>query len=273
MTVHLRTGEVVMPEIFKTEFIKTEKEGRILTVTFNRPEVMNALHPQAHDECQAVFDAFEADPDLWVAIVTGAGDRSFCAGNDLKNVAGGGRLPFPKNGFAGLTARFRCVKPVIAAVNGLAVGGGFEVVLACDLAVASETAYFALPEARRGLAAVCGGPHRLIRHIPYKAAMGAILTGNKITAEKALHFGLVNEVVPQAEVMAAARRWAEQILECAPVSVRAMKQMAAEGLDEPTMEKAYHKGYDQVMAMFRSKDFMEGPMAFAQKRKPNWTGK
>ncbi len=255
------------------EFIRTERDGRILIVTFNRPEVMNALHPKAHDECQAVFDEFEADPDLWVAIVTGSGDRAFCAGNDLKSVASGGRLPFPKNGFAGITARFGSVKPVIAAVNGLAVGGGFEVVLACDIAVASEAAYFALPEARRGLAAVCGGPHRLIRHVPYKPAMGAILTGRKISTTEALQWGLVNEVVPQAGVMAAARRWAGEILECAPVSVRAMKQMAVQGLDEPTMEKAYHRAYDQVMQMFRSKDFLEGPMAFAQKRKPQWTGK
>lgn len=255
------------------EFIELKKDGRLFTVTFNRPEVMNALHPKAHDECQAAFDEFEADPDLWVAIVTGAGDRAFCAGNDLKAVASGGRLPFPQSGFAGLTARFRCVKPVIAAVNGLAAGGGFEVVLACDIAVASDTAWFALPEARRGVAAVCGGPHRLIRHIPYKTAMGAILTGRRIPADEALRWGLVNEVVPQGEVMTAARRWAEQILECAPVSARAMKQMAVEGLDEPTMEKAYHKAYDQVMQMFRTRDFIEGPMAFAQKRKPNWTGK
>src|ERR1700742_4869392 len=134
------------------EFCKVEREGRLTIVTLNRPEVMNALHPPAHFELAGIFDAFAADPEQWVAIVTGAGERAFSAGNDLKHQAGGGRMGNPASGFAGLTPRSDLTKPVIAAVNGVAMGGGFEIALACDIIVASEAAVFALPEPRVGLA-------------------------------------------------------------------------------------------------------------------------
>ena len=139
------------------EFCRVEREGPLTIITLNRPEVMNALHPPAHFELNAVFDAFAADPEQWVAIVTGAGERAFSAGNDLKYQASGGKMSAPPGGFAGLTSRFDLNKPLIAAVNGIAMGGGFEIALACDLIVASETAVFALPEPRVGLAALAGG--------------------------------------------------------------------------------------------------------------------
>ena len=151
------------------EFIKVEREGPVTVVTLNRPEVMNALHSPAHFELDDAFNAFAADPEQWVGIVTGAGERAFSAGNDLKfqaSMPAGQRPQHPKKGFGGITARFDLNKPLIAAVNGVAMGGGFEIALACDIIIASETAVFALPEPRVGLAALAGGVHRLPRMIP-----------------------------------------------------------------------------------------------------------
>jgi enoyl-CoA hydratase/carnithine racemase len=257
------------------QFCRVERDGRILTVTLDRPEVLNALHPPAHRELQQVFDDFCADPELWIAIVTGAGERAFCAGNDLKFQAraGGEAIDLPPGGFAGLTARYDNDKPLVAAVNGVAMGGGFEIALACDLIVASESAVFALPEPRVGLAALAGGMHRLPRQIPLKHAMGMLLTGRRVTAREGLALGFVNEVVAPHELAAAARRWADQIAECAPLSVRASKQCAMRGLDAPTLEQAVNGRYDGLRAMLHSADFVEGPRAFAEKRKPDWRGR
>jgi enoyl-CoA hydratase/carnithine racemase len=253
------------------EFCTVERDGRLFTVTMNRPEVMNALHPPANQELAKVFDEFAADPDLWVAIITGAGDRAFSAGNDLKyQAAGSGRLEVAEKGFGGLTARFHEPKPVIAAVNGVAMGGGFEIALACDIIVASENATFALPEPRVGLAALAGGIHRLPRQIPLKQAMGMLLTGRRVSAREGQQLGFVNEVVPSGELMATARRWAEMILECAPLSVRASKQAALAGLDQASLEAAMNARYEGLVEMVKSEDFVEGPRAFAEKRKPEW---
>jgi len=256
------------------EFCEVDRDGRLLIVTMKRPEVMNALHPPANAELEGVFDDFVADEDLWVAIVTGAGDRAFSAGNDLKFTAqAGGKVEINPKGFGGLTARYDNPKPVIAAVNGLAMGGGFEIALACDLIVAAEHAVFALPEPRVGLAALAGGMHRLPRAIPLKHAMGMLLTGRRVPAEEGQRLGFVNEVVPRGEALAGARRWAEQILECAPLSVRASKQSAYAGLDRPSLEAACTARYDQVITMLKSEDFREGPRAFAEKRAPVWKGR
>lgn len=257
------------------EFCTTEQDGHLLKVTMNRPEVMNALHPPANLELAQVFDTFANDPELWVAVVTGAGDRAFSAGNDLKFQASGQRVSMPPSGFAGLTSRFDLTKPVIAAVNGLAVGGGFEIALACDIIIAADTATFALPEPNVGLAALAGGLHRLPREIGLKRALGMILTARRVSAAEGKELGFVNEVVPAAELMTAAKRWADLILKCSPMSIRASKDAVYRGLDEPTLRAALESQakYPAVTAMLKSEDLIEGPLAFAQKRPPKWKGR
>ncbi|MCA9509570.1 MAG: enoyl-CoA hydratase/isomerase family protein [Myxococcales bacterium] len=256
------------------EFCRVERDGRLWTVTMSRPERMNALHPPANVELGEVFDAFAADDEAWVAILTGEGDRAFCAGNDLKYTAEGtGELAVGPMGFGGLTGRYDLVKPVIAAVNGVAMGGGFEIALACDLIVASENARFALPEPRVGLAALAGGMQRLPRQIGLKHAMGMLLTGRHVSAQEGRELGFVNEVVPHEELLPSARRWADQILACAPLSVRASKQVAMRSLDHASLEEACNARYDAVATLLRSDDFREGPRAFAEKRDPVWKGR
>src|SRR6266478_9951013 len=255
------------------QFVKYEKEDHLAYITFNRPEVMNSMHPPCHVEMDGVWDDFSADKNMWVAIVTGAGDKAFSAGNDLKFTAAHRGEPMPRwrGGFAGITDRFDIVKPIIAAVNGFALGGGFEIALACDIIIAAEHARFGLPEPRVGLMAGAGGVHRLPRHIPLKIAMGMMLTGRHITAADAHRYGIANEVVPLKDLIPTAERWAGEIMECSPLSVQASKQAAMKGLGMP-VEAALAKHYDLQSKLFRSKDAVEGPLAFSQKRKPNWTG-
>jgi crotonobetainyl-CoA hydratase len=257
------------------QFIQVERDGHTTLVTLNRPEVMNAVHSPMHFELDEAFNAFAADPEQWVAIVTGAGDRAFSAGNDLKWQAAGGERRVPPSGFAGLTSRFDLEKPVIAAVNGVAMGGGFEIALGCDLIIAAENAVFALPEPRVGLAALAGGLHRLPRTIGLKRAMGMILTGRRVSAREGYEMGFVNEVTAKNDLMPAARRWAGLIAECSPMSIRASKAAVLKGLDEPSLEAAI-KGqnrYEAVAALFKSEDLIEGPRAFAEKRPPRWKGR
>lgn len=259
------------------EFIEVETADHITTVKMNRPEVMNALHPPAQKEMNEAFDAFADDPDAWVAIVTGAGERAFSAGNDLKYQAEHGSLAVRqsrktiKGGFGGLHRRMDCFKPIIAAVNGFALGGGFEIALASDIIIASENATFGLPEPRVGLMAGAGGVHRLPRQIPYHIAMGVILAGKRLSADEAHSFGLVNEVVSLDKLMDTARAWAEEILLGAPLSVQASKEATMMGSDMP-LARALDSSFPTAMLMYTSEDLVEGPLAFAQKRKPKWKG-
>ena len=253
-----------------------EKKGHIAYITINRPEVMNALHSDANVELGEIFNDFKQDDESWVAIFTGAGERAFSAGNDLKATAAatarGEKLPDKPVIFGGITSGFECYKPIIAAVNGFALGGGFELALACDIIIAAEHARFGLPEPRVGLIAAAGGMHRLPAQIPLKLAMGMMLTGKQITAQEAYRFGLVNEVVPGTEIMAVAERWANEILECSPVSVRLTKEAVYVGLTY-SVEEAMKLDRPRLKRLLESEDFVEGPKAFSEKRKPQWTGR
>lgn len=262
------------------EFCRYEKKDHVAYITITRPEVMNALHAHASRELGGVFDDFAADDDCWVAVLTGEGDRAFSAGNDLKYTAEMSRLPreqrpdlsMPAGGFGGITNRYDLFKPVIARVNGFALGGGLEMALACDIIVAADHAEVGLPEPRRGLIAGAMGVHRLPRQLPLKLAMGYMLTGRHIPAQRAYEMGLVNEVVPLAKLDDAVAAWVADIVRCAPLSVRATKEAAMRGLQMP-LEEAAVADYQWELARRRSADSVEGPRAFAEKRAPNWTGK
>ena len=254
------------------EFCKVTQKDHVLTVTINRPERMNAVHPPANLELADVFDDFAQNDGLWVAIITGEG-RAFCAGNDLRYQAEHGALEFLPKGFGGLTSRFDLLKPVVAAVNGVAMGGGFEIALACDLIIASDKAIFALPEPKVGLAALAGGMQRLPRQIGVKRALSMILTGRHVSATEGKGLGFVNAVVKHDELMAEAHRWVDMILECAPLSIQASKDVVYRSLSISSLEDSMSENYESVGKLMFSEDFVEGPRAFAEKRKPNWKGK
>jgi enoyl-CoA hydratase/carnithine racemase len=256
------------------QYSKVEIKDHVMIVTIDRPEQRNALNPPANHELGDVFDTFENSPDIWVGIVTGAGDKAFCAGADLKHASseGMGGSFVPPSGFGGLTSRFTRKKPIIAAVNGVAAGGGFELALACDIVIACDTARFGLTEPRVGLAALGGGIQRLIREVGLKRAHAMLLTGRQVSAEDGLRLGFVNEVVPHADLMAAAMRWADEILKCSPASVRATKAVAV-ALDGQTVQSSMETMFTlpEVKALFASPDAKEGPRAFAERRPPRWS--
>jgi enoyl-CoA hydratase/carnithine racemase len=256
------------------EYVRLDREDAILTITIDRPEVLNALHLPAHIELDRAFDLYAADPALRVAIITGTGERAFCVGTDLKSLAVTGDYDYPPGGFAGITKRFDLWKPVIAAVNGLCLGGGVEIVAACDLAIASEHAEFALSEPLVGLAALGGGAlQRLARQLPMKEAMWLVLTGKRIDAQEARRIGLVNEVAPRGQALERARTLARDLLACAPLALEASKQVMLQSIAEPDLEAAMRKRYPAAERMLASEDAREGPRAFAEKRKPVWQGR
>ena len=252
------------------EFITTETRGNILIVTMNRPEVYNAVHPPMQHEMHAVWNEYAENPDLWVAILTGAGDKAFSAGNDLKAAAAGGGGTLPETGFAGLTKRFDLEKPVIAAVNGFAMGGGFETALACDLIIGADNSTYALPEVKVGFFAATGGVQRLSRYIGRMAARDLLFTGRHLTAPEALDLGILNAVVPQSNLIEAAMSKAEEIAAQSPSSVKATKRVlnamdVAEGLPE-----SLEHSYTVIKDLMQTEDFREGVNAFVEKRKPEW---
>jgi len=255
------------------EFITTERQGNVLVVTMNRPEVYNAVHPPMQHEMDQVWNEFADDPDLWVAILTGAGDKAFSAGNDLKHTAQGGGGSLPETGFAGLSKRFTLEKPIIAAVNGFAMGGGFETALSCDIIIGADNSTYALPEVKVGFFAATGGVQRLSRYIGRMAARELLFTGRHMDANEALALGVLNSVVPQAELMEAAMAMAQQIAAQSPSSVKATKRVLnamdeAEGLPESLAHS-----YVVLADLMKTEDFREGVNAFVEKRQPNWVNR
>lgn len=256
------------------EHIRLDRDGAILTITIDRPEVLNSLHQAAHFELDRAFNHFRDDDTLYVAIITGVGERAFCVGTDLKSLAKTGPYEYPPGGFGGITTRFDLWKPVIASINGHALGGGAEIVAACDLAVASEHAELGLPEPRVGLAALGGGAlQRLARDMPMKDAMKLVLTGTRISAAEARRVSLINDVAPRGEALAHAKALAREILACAPLAVQASKQVMLQSLAEPDLASAMRRKYPAAERMLASEDAIEGPRAFSEKRMPRWRGR
>lgn len=267
-----------------TTSVLYRKEGRVATITLNRPHVLNALDLASHAALAEIWDDFERDDEVWVGVLAATGERAFCVGQDLKelvarNEAQGANVQpassFGSRGLPGwprLTERFGFSKPLIAQVQGLALGGGFELALACDLIIASESAEFALPEARLGLIPGAGGVFRLSRQLPRKVAMGLLLTGNRLSAGEALAHGLVNQVVPAKELFTATEQWVQALLRCAPLSLQAIKQSVHQS-EHLSLADAFAASYPAEQRRRTSADVLEGPKAFMDKRDPRWTGR
>jgi len=256
--------------------IDYQKEGHVAVITINRPEARNAVNTAVARGIEDAVDQLEADDEVWVGILTGAKTGKgyiFCAGADLKQMGvDPGGMTTERGGFAGFVKRAR-TKPVIAAVDGPALAGGTEIVLACDLVVASRTAVFGVPEVKRGLIAAAGALIRLPRKLPRNVAMELALTGRlDFPAERAHHFGLVNLLCDEGQALETAKKLAAKICENAPLAVRESRRVLLESSDEPD-EVAWRMSAEGMGKMFRTEDFNEGLAAFAEKRAPRWKGR
>ena len=248
-----------------------KREEHISYITINRPEVKNCLDPEANRILRNIWTDFKNDPDAWVAIITGAGSEAFCAGADLKAVNRGlsaNELSVP---LGGLTRDMELYKPIIAAVNGMCLGGGLELMLCCDLRVASDNSKFGLPEVRWGMIPAAGGTQRLWRNIPAAWAMEIILLGNPIDAREAYRMGLVNRVVSQDSLMGVATELAKTLVSRGPLALRSIKEAVFQGMDRPLAEALE---IESLLARVNrmTEDYREGPRAFIEKRKPDFKG-
>jgi len=264
--------------------VHKERRGAILEVTLDRPPA-NAINDAVTWDIYRAFQELQDDPELTVGILTGGGDRIFSAGWDLKEVASAEDAAAATDeavkcpgGFGGITEFWGLRKPVIAAVNGWAVGGGFELALASDVILASDNARFMLPEMQRGFLPDAGGVQTLPRRIPYNVAMEMLLTGREMPAEEAKHWGLASDVVPLEKLMPRARTLAESVAEGAPLALQALKEVMPALITLPLEEafgrtKRGRSGLPAYEKMLNSEDFAEGPRAFAEKRAPNWKGR
>ena len=263
-----------------TETTQFEVKDKVAWITLNRPAAMNSINPELRWQLSEHLNEVENNDNIWLAVITGAGQKAFCAGADLKHRA------MERNATSEQLVKWRQLaqetkhiierwhfkKPLIAMVNGYALGGGLEIAMACDIIVAADHAEFGLPEPRRGLIAGSAGVHRLPRQIGLKPAMGYLLTGRHMSAIRAFQLGLVNEVVPANELTDTVQGYVDDILRCAPLAVRATKEAAVKGLDHP-LAQAFYTRYEGEVARQQSADALEGPRAFAEKRSPQWQGK
>ncbi len=275
-----KNNEVQFNNVIKKmdyKLIKVEKKGHLTIVTINRPKVRNAINPPTSIEMQDAFEDFNNDSNAWVAILTGTGDKAFSAGNDLKYDALTPREEASESrkqvkwGMGGLTHNYHIKKPIIAAVNGFAFGGGWEMALACDIIVASEKATFRFPEPLVGRIPTGGGVNRIVRQMPFHVAMDILLSCKRISAQEALQYGIISRVVPHENLMEEAEKIAKDIMECSPLGIKAIKEMALDGLEIPFRE-ANKNNFPSIIQFYKSQDFIEGPKAFTEKRKPKWQG-
>ncbi|MEU1953457.1 enoyl-CoA hydratase-related protein [Nocardia rhamnosiphila] len=251
------------------------RDGHVARITINRPQVMNALDTTCHIALRKAFEEFRDDDDLWIAVLTGAGDRAFCAGQDLREVSrklSGESVASSELVWGGITRDFDCDKPILAAVNGVALGGGTEVALAADLVIAADHARFGLPEPRRGIIAGAGGAFRLSQQVPLKQAMGLLLTGRVIDAAEAYSLGLVTQVVPGDQLETTVDRWIDDVLACSPLSIRMTKRLALAAARSAESDTIVLQG-EMIRAVRESRDAREGVQAFHEKRTPEWSNR
>ena len=247
--------------------IKTSINKQLLEIYINRPDKMNAINPETSMELKHIFEQFKSNDNLKVAILSGSGEKAFSAGNDLKHIRSDSD---PKVPFGGITSDYMCYKPIIAAINGFALGGGLEIALSCDILIASDKSTFGFPEPKVGLFAGAGGAAKLAKIIPQKLALSLLLTGKLINSTEAKNIGLISEIVPAKDILNRAREIANEILKCSPLAISATKQIIYNEYPTDYDPDDIEKKYSEVIKLRDSNHFNIGKKAFANKEDPAW---
>ena len=247
--------------------IKTSINKQLLEIYINRPDKMNAINPETSMELKHIFEQFKSNDNLKVAILSGSGEKAFSAGNDLKHIRSDSD---PKVPFGGITSDYICYKPIIAAINGFALGGGLEIALSCDILIASDKSTFGFPEPKVGLFAGAGGAAKLAKLIPQKLALSLLLTGKLIKSTEAKNIGIISEIVPAKDILNRAREIANEILKCSPLAISATKQIIYNEYPTDYDPDDIEKKYSEVIKLRNSNHFNIGKKAFANKEDPAW---